>query len=154
MSVQPIPEGYHSLTVYLGVQKAAQAIEFYKKAFGAIEDFRLDAPDGRVGHAALRIGSSMLMLSEPCEQGALGSPDIAGKPPFGLHLYVEDADATFRRALDAGAQQLTPVTDMFYGDRTGTLKDPYGHCWFIATHKEDLSPDEIRRRAEEMFKQG
>jgi PhnB protein len=153
MNVQAIPEGYHSLTVYLGVKEAAQAIEFYKKAFGAIEDFRLDTPDGRVGHAALRIGSSMLMLSEPCEQGALGSPDQTAKPPFGLHLYVKDADAVYQRAVDAGAESLTPVADMFYGDRTGTLKDPYGHCWFIATHKQDLTPDEIRKRAQEMFKQ-
>ncbi|HEX8592331.1 MAG TPA: VOC family protein [Pseudomonas sp.] len=154
MSVQAIPEGFNSLTVFLGIKEAAQAIEFYKQAFGATEDFRLDTPDGRVGYAALRIGTSMLMMSEPCEQGALGSPEKSGKPPVGLHLYVQDADATYQRALDAGAEQLTPVTDMFYGDRTGTLKDPYGHCWFIATHKQDLSPDEIRKRAEEMFKQG
>lgn len=153
MSVQAIPECYHSLTVYLGVREAAQAIEFYKKAFGATEDFRLDTPDGRVGHASLRVGDSMLMLSEPCEQGALGSLDKTGKPPFGLYLYVEDADATYQRALDAGAEQLVPMADMFYGDRTGTLKDPFGHCWFIATHTEDLSPDEIRKRAEEMFRQ-
>ncbi|WP_426140659.1 VOC family protein [Pseudomonas sp. DWP3-1-2] len=153
MSVQAIPEGFHSLTAFLSIQQAADAIEFYKKAFGATEDFRLDTPDGRVGYAALRIGNSMLMMSEPCEQGALGSPDPSGKSPVGLHLYVEDVDGTCQRAIEAGAEQLMPVTDMFYGDRTGTLKDPYGHCWLIATHKQDLSVDEIRKRAAEMFNQ-
>ena len=153
MSVQPIPDDYRSLTLYLGVKGASEAIEFYKKAFGANEDFRLDTSDGRVGHAALRIGSSMLMLGEPCDEGVLGSPAANSKAASGLYLYVEDADQVFNRALDAGAEQIMPMADQFYGDRSGTLRDPYGHVWFIATHKEDLAPEEIRRRAEEMFKQ-
>ncbi|SQF99927.1 glyoxalase/bleomycin resistance protein/dioxygenase [Paucimonas lemoignei] len=153
MSVQSIPDDYHSLTIYLGVKGASEAIEFYKKAFGAVQDFRLDSPDGRVAHAALRVGNSMLMLGEPCDEGVLGSPETLGKVPSGLYLYVEDADQVFQRALEAGAEQVMPMTDQFYGDRSGTLRDPYGHVWFIATHKEELSPEEIHRRAQEMFKQ-
>jgi len=153
MSVQSVPDDYRSLTIYLGVKGASEAIEFYKNAFGATQDFRLDTPDGRVGHAALRIGSSMLMLGEPCEEGVLGSPAADSKVPSGLYLYVDDADQVFSRALDAGAEQIMPMADQFYGDRSGTLRDPYGHVWFIATHKEDIAPEEIRRRAEEMFKQ-
>ncbi|KFE53829.1 VOC family protein [Pseudomonas syringae] len=153
MSVQSVPDDYRSLTIYLGVKGASGAIEFYKKAFGATQDFRLDTPDGRVGHAALRIGSSMLMLGEPCEEGVLGSPAADSKVPSGLYLYVDDADQVFNQALDAGAEQIMPMADQFYGDRSGTLRDPYGHVWFIATHKEDIAPEEIRRRAEEMFKQ-
>ncbi|MGV6397063.1 VOC family protein [Pseudomonas caspiana] len=153
MSVQSVPDDYRSLTIYLGVKGASEAIEFYKKAFGATQDFRLDTPDGRVGHAALRIGSSMLMLGEPCEEGVLGSPAADSKVPSGLYLYVNDADQVFNQALDAGAEQIMPMADQFYGDRSGTLRDPYGHVWFIATHKEDIAPEEIRRRAEEMFKQ-
>ena len=153
MSVQSIPDDYHSLTIYLGVKGASEAIEFYKKAFGAVQDFRLDSPDGRVAHAALRVGNSMLMLGEPCDEGVLGSPETLGKVPSGLYLYVGDADQVFQRALEAGAEQVMPMTDQFYGDRSGTLRDPYGHVWFIATHKEELSPEEIHRRAQEMFKQ-
>jgi len=153
MSVQSIPDDYHSLTIYLGVKGASEAIEFYKKAFGAVQDFRLDSPDGRVAHAALRVGNSMLMLGEPCDEGVLGSPETLGKVPSGLYLYVEDADQVFQRALEAGAEQVMPMSDQFYGDRSGTLRDPYGHVWFIATHKEELSPEEIHRRAQEMFKQ-
>jgi len=153
MSVQSVPDNYRSLTIYLGVKGASKAIEFYKNAFGATQDFRLDTPDGRVGHAALRIGSSMLMLGEPCEEGVLGSPAADSKVPSGLYLYVDDADQVFNQALDAGAEQIMPMADQFYGDRSGTLRDPYGHVWFIATHKEDIAPEEIRRRAEEMFKQ-
>jgi PhnB protein len=152
MNVQNPPEHYHSLTVYLGVERAAEAIEFYKQAFGAVEAFRLDTPDGRVGHAALRIGNSMLMVSEPCDQGLFGSPKSEGKVTFGMYLYVEQADQVFRQAIEAGAQEVMPVTDQFYGDRSGTLKDPYGHVWFVASHTQDLTPDEIRQRAAEIFK--
>jgi PhnB protein len=154
MTVQNPPEHYHSLTVYLGMERAAEAIEFYKKAFGATEEFRLNSPDGRVGHAALRIGNSMLMLSEPCEQGMFDSPRSEGKTSFGLYLYLENADEVFGTAIEAGGIEIMPVADQFYGDRSGTLKDPFGHVWFVATHTQDLTPDEIRRRAEEMFKQG
>ncbi len=153
MSVQSVPDDYRSLTIYLGVKGASQAIEFYKKAFGAVQDFRLDSPDGRVAHAALRVGNSMLMLGEPCDEGVLGSPDPLNKVSSGLYLYVEDADQVFREALEMGAEQIMPMADQFYGDRSGTLRDPYGHVWFVASHKEDLTPEEIHRRAQEMFKQ-
>lgn len=153
MSVKPIPEGQHSLTVYMGVSPAAEAIEFYKKAFGAQEMFRLDAPGGRVGHAELQIGDSRLMLAEPCDQGGFVSPPPGSKTSFAMHLYVPDVDEQFKRAVEAGASVVTEVQDMFYGDRSGSVRDPFGHLWFIGTHTEDLSPDEIRERAMEMFGQ-
>ncbi|WP_341962949.1 VOC family protein [Pseudomonas sp. RC10] len=153
MSVKPIPDGQHSLTVYLGVSPAAEAIEFYKNAFGANEMFRLDSPDGRVGHAELQIGDSRLMLADPCDQGGFTSADPHGKTSFAMHLYVPDVDEQFKRAVDAGATIVTDVQDMFYGDRSGSVRDPFGHLWFIGTHKEDLTPDEIRERAMKMFSQ-
>lgn len=153
MTVKAIPEGFHSLTVYMGVKDAAKAIEFYKKAFGAVENFRLNGPDGKVGHAELQIGDSRLMLADPCDQGGLGSPDLEGKTSFGMHLYVPDVDAQYQRAIDAGAKVERAVQDQFYGDRSGTLRDPFGHLWFISTHKEDLTPEEIGLRAEAAFKQ-
>jgi len=152
MSVKPIPEGYHSITPYLGILKAAEAIEFYKKAFGATQVMRLDMPDGRVGHAELRIGDSAIMLGTPCDQGPLSDPDNA--VAVGLHLYVTDVDKSFQRALDAGAKAVSEVKNQFYGDRSGTLKDPYGHVWFLATRKEDLTEEQIKQRAMEMFSQG
>jgi PhnB protein len=153
MSVKPIPEGFHSLTVYMGVSPADKAIDFYKKAFGAEELFRLDGPGGRVGHAELQIGDSRLMVSEPCDQGGFVSPDPGGKTSFGMHLYVLDVDQQFKRAVDAGATVVIEVQDMFYGDRSGSVRDPFGHLWFIGTHKEDLTPDQIRERAMKMFGQ-
>ncbi|MEB0091718.1 VOC family protein [Pseudomonas sp. CCI4.2] len=153
MSVKAIPEGFHSLTVYMGVKDAAKAIEFYKEAFGAVESFRLSGPDGRVGHAELQIGDSRLMLCDPCDQGGFSSADPNGVTSFGMHLYVTDVDAQFKRAIDAGAKVSREVQDQFYGDRSGTLRDPFGHLWFIATHKEDLTPEEIGKRAEVAFKQ-
>ncbi|SDT34140.1 PhnB protein [Pseudomonas granadensis] len=137
MSVKPIPEGYHSITPYLGIHKAAEAIDFYKKAFGATEVMRLAMPDGSIGHAELRIGDSAIMLGSPCDQGPLSNPEQAVS--VGLHLYVADVDRSFKQALDAGATSVSEVQDQFYGDRSGTLKDPYGHLWFLATHKEDLT---------------
>ncbi|MDB6141400.1 MAG: glyoxalase [Pseudomonas sp.] len=153
MSVKPIPEGFHSLTVYLAVKDAAKAIDFYKKAFGAIEHFRLNSPDGKVGHAELQIGSSRLMMCDPCDQGGFTSPSLDSKPSFAMHLYVPDVDAQFKRAIDAGAKVEREVQDQFYGDRMGTLKDPFGHLWLVSTHKQDLTPDEIGERAKEAFKQ-
>lgn len=152
MTAKPVPEGYHSITPYLGIHKAAEAIEFYKKAFGATEVMRLAMPDGGIGHAELRIGDSAIMLGTPCDQGPLSNPDDS--PSVGLHLYVNDVDQSFKQALDAGATAVSEVKDQFYGDRTGTLKDPYGHLWFLATHKEDLTQEEIEQRAQEMFSQG
>ncbi|UVM58322.1 VOC family protein [Pseudomonas sp. B21-012] len=152
MAVKPIPEGQHSITPYLGIKDAAKAIEFYKKAFGALEMFRLDGPDGRVGHAELKIGDSSLMLGDPCDQsGGLVSSQSLNGTAVGLHLYVEDADATYAQALAAGASQVSEVKDQFYGDRSGTLKDPFGNLWFVSTHKEDLSVEEIRERAAKLF---
>jgi len=152
MSVKPIPEGYHSITPYLGIQKAAEAIEFYKKAFGATEVMRLSMPDGGIGHAELRIGDCPIMLGTPCDQGPLSNPDTS--PSVGLHLYVTDVDKSYKQAIAAGATVVSEVKDQFYGDRSGTLKDPYGHLWFLATRKEDLTQEQIEQRAKEMFQQG
>ncbi|MNO17625.1 hypothetical protein D3C76_73240 [compost metagenome] len=152
MTVKAIPEGQHSITPYLGIQGASEAIEFYKNAFGAVEMFRLTAPDGKVGHAELKIGDSTIMLAEPCSEGPLRSAQSQTEgAAIGLHLYVEDVDKQFAQAIKAGGKEVSAVKDQFYGDRTGTLKDPYGNLWFLATHKEDLSPDEIKRRAAKMF---
>jgi PhnB protein len=148
-AVKPIPEGYHSVTPYLIVKGAAQAIAFYEQAFGAQELYRMPGPDGRVGHAELRIGDSRIMLAdEHPEVGAL-SPGSVGGSPVTIHLYVEDVDATFARATAAGARTTRPVADQFYGDRLGILTDPFGHVWSVATHREDVSEDEMRRRAEQ-----
>lgn len=152
MNVKAIPDGYHSLTPYMGIDKAGEAIEFYKKAFGATQVMRLDMPDGRVGHAELRIGDSSLMLGTPCDQMALRNPDE--HTSIGLHLYVEDVDAQFQRAVDAGATVVSEPKDQFYGDRSASVKDPFGHLWFLVTHKEDLTEEQIRQRAMELFKQG
>lgn len=152
MNVKAIPDGYHSLTPYMGIHKAGEAIDFYKKAFGATQVMRLDMPDGRVGHAELRIGDSSLMLGTPCDQMALRNPDE--HTSIGLHLYVEDVDAQFQRAVDAGATVVSEPKDQFYGDRSASVKDPFGHLWFLATHKEDLTEEQIRQRAMELFKQG
>ena len=147
-SARPIPDGYHTATPYLIVDDAARAIEFYKKAFGAAEKVRFAAPGGRVGHAEIQIGDSPIMLAdEHPEIGAL-SPHRIGGSPVSIMLYVEDVDRVVERALAAGAKLLRPVQDQFYGDRSGTLADPAGHTWHVATHKEDLSLEEIKRRGE------
>jgi PhnB protein len=152
-SVRPVPEGYHSVTPYLVVDGAAGAIEFYKKVFGATEVLRMAAPGGRVGHAEIRIGDSLIMLAdEHPDMGARG-PKAFGGSPVTLHLYVADVDAVARQAVAAGAKERRPVKDQFYGDRSGTFEDPYGHVWHIATHKEDLSPDELKRRAKQAMQQ-
>jgi PhnB protein len=154
MTIKPIPDGYHSVTPYLSIKGAAEAIEFYRRAFSATELFRLVTPSGVIGHAEIKIGDSPIMLADPCEEGAFRNPQSLGGSSVGLHVYVEDVDALFARAVDAGAKTVRPVQDQFYGDRTGTLEDPFGHVWFVATHKEELTPEEINRRAEALFKQG
>jgi PhnB protein len=154
MTVKPIPDGYHSITPYLMINGATEAIEFYKQAFGATEIFRLSHPNGQIGHAEIKIGDSSIMLADPCEQGAFQAPQSLGGSSVALHVYVEDVDARFAQAISAGAKAVKPVFDQFYGDRTGTLQDPFGHIWFIATHKKDITPEEINRRAEALFQQG
>lgn len=154
MTIKTIPDGYHSVTPYLSIKGAAEAIDFYKRAFSATELFRLVAPSGEIGHAEIKIGDSPIMLADPCEEGAFRNPQSLGGSSVGLHVYVEDVDALFVQAVDAGAKAVRPVQDQFYGDRTGTLEDPFGHVWFLATHKEELTPEEINRRAEALFKQG
>jgi PhnB protein len=144
--VKPVPEGYHTVTPYLIVNAGAKALDFYARAFGAIERLRIDA-GGKIGHAEITIGDSCVMLAdEHPEIGALG-PTTVGGSPVSLHLYVEDVDAVVARAVAAGATLVRPVADQFYGDRVGGVADPFGHRWFIATHKEDLSPEELHRRA-------
>lgn len=154
MTVKAIPDGYHSVTPYLSIKGAAEAIDFYKRAFGATELFRLVAASGEIGHAEIRIGDSTIMLADPCATGTFRSPRSLGGSSVGLHVYVEDVDARFAQAVNAGAKAVKPVQDQFYGDRTGTLEDPFGHVWFLATHKEDLTPEDINRRAEALYKQG
>jgi PhnB protein len=146
MPVKPIPDGYHSLTPYLVVKGAGDAIDFYKKAFGATERMRLQSPDGKVGHAELDIGDSVFMLAdEHPEMGAVG-PETVGGTPVSLMIYCENVDQVFKRAIEAGAVELRPLKDQFYGDRSGSLRDPYGHHWTIATHVEDVSPEQIAER--------
>jgi len=144
--VKPVPDGYHHITPYLVIQGAAAAIDFYKKVFGATELFRMAQPDGRVGHAELKIGDSVFMLADEFPEMQTVGPKTLGNTPVGLHLYVEDADATFNHALSLGAKVKKPMADQFYGDRSGTIEDPFGHKWTIATHKEDVSPEEMKRR--------
>ena len=145
--VKPIPEGYGTVTPYLIVDGAARAIEFYRQAFGAEETFRMEGPGGKVGHAEIKIGDSHVMLAdEHPEMGARG-PQSFGGSPISLVLYVEDVDATVSRAVEAGAKLTRPVANQFYGDRTGGVEDPFGHAWYVATHVEDVSEEEMKKRA-------
>jgi PhnB protein len=147
MAVRPIPEGYHSVTPYLAVEDASKAIEFYKEAFGAEENLRMPGPDGKIAHAELQIGDSKLMLSDPFPQSNVRPPSERGGPTGSVFLYVEDVDATFEQAQQAGAEVVSELEDMFWGDRFGTLSDPFGHVWSVATHKEDLSEEEMAERS-------
>jgi PhnB protein len=149
--VAPIPPGYHTVTPYLAIRKAARAIDFYKKAFGAAESYRLEAPDGSIAHAEIRIGDSPVMLSDENPEMGSKSPQTLGGTPANLLLYVEDVDAAFRRAVAAGATATMPPADMFWGDRYGKLLDPFGHEWSLATHIEDLTPAQIAERARSAF---
>lgn len=141
-----IPDGYHSVTPYLIVKGAARALEFYKKAFNAQELYRMDAPGGTIGHAEIQIGDSRIMLSDEFPEMGARSPETLGGSPIGLCIYVENVDVLFKQAVAAGGKEERPVKDQFYGDRSGTLRDPFGHQWTIATHKEDVSPEEMARR--------
>jgi PhnB protein len=153
MPVKPIPDGYHSVTPYLIVNGAARAIEFYKKAFGATELLRFDGPDGKIGHAEIKIGDSPVMLADEHPGTLSRSPKSYGGSPVGILLYVDNVDAVASQAVAAGAKVLRPVKDQFYGDRSGTFADPFGHVWTIATHIEDVPPEEIDRRVAAMMKQ-
>ena len=153
MAVKPIPDGYHTATPYLVVNNAAEALAFYKQAFGATESLRLNAPSGEVAHAEIKIGDSPIMLADEMPDSEFHSPKSIGGTPVSIMLYVEDVDVRFTKATRAGAKALRPVQDQFYGDRSGTLQDPFGHIWTIATHKEDVTPEEINKRAAAMFQQ-
>ena len=151
MPAKPIPEGYHSITPYMTVRDAARAIEFYKQAFGAHDRGVMKGPGGKIMHAELVIGDSIIMLADEFPEFGSLSPQSIGGSGMGLHIYVEDVDSAFDRAVHAGAKVEMPVADMFWGDRYGKLQDPFGHKWSIATHKADLSPAEIEKAQEEFM---
>ena len=140
--VKPIPEGYHTITPYLYITGASKAIDWYKRAFGAEEMVRMDGPNGTIGHAEIKIGDSMVMLADASDR----SPQARGGPTTGFVLYVNDVDAAFKKAMDLGGKQVQPLEDKFYGDRMGTLSDPFGHEWSLGTHIEDVSPEEMQKR--------
>jgi PhnB protein len=146
-TVRPIPAGYHTATPYLIVNNGAAALEFYKKAFGAAELFRMTKPDGRVGHAEIKIGNSVIVLADEVPEMGARSPQSLGGSPVSILLYVEDVDRVFNQAVAAGAKVQRPVQNQFYGDRIGGVADPFGHVWYIATHVEDVSPEEMQKRA-------
>ena len=136
---------------YLAIKNAARALEFYEKAFGATVRYTLLMPDGRVGHAEISLGDSIVMLSDELPEYGGKAPEALGGSPVSIHLYVDDVDAFFKRALAAGARERKRVEDQFYGDRSGQLEDPFGHLWWVATHKEDVAPDEMQKRVRAMF---
>ena len=147
--VAPVPKGYHTITPYLCLRGAGDALEFYKRAFGAQELFRMDAPGGKIGHAEIQIGDSRIMLADEFPEMPdliLKSPQTLSAASGGLHLYVEDVDAWFQRAVDAGAIVKRPLTNQFYGDRSATLEDPSGQIWTISSHVENVSPEEMQKR--------
>lgn len=147
--VKAIPDGYHAVTPYLAIKGARQALEFYKKAFGAEVIYTLDMPDGRIGHAEVQIGNSRLMLSDEMPEmpdAITRSPSTLGGSTTGFNIYLENADDAFQKAVAAGAKVRRPVTTQFYGDRSGTLEDPFGHFWTLSTHVEDIAPEEIKKR--------
>jgi PhnB protein len=150
MAVKYIPEGYHNATPYLIIKGAARAIDFYKQVFGATELMRFPGPGGSIGHAEIKIGDSPIMLADEAPQMGYRSPQSIGGTPVSLMLYVQDVDKVVDRAVKAGARLERPVADQFYGDRNGTIQDPFGHVWTIGTHKEDVSPEEMQRRAAAM----
>ncbi len=151
MSVNAIPEGFHSLTPYLIIKDAAKAIDFYKRAFGAEEGLKLEGPGGMIAHAELKVGNSHLMMTEENAECEFRGPATLGGTTVSLCLYVEDVDQVFANAIAEGATEMRPVMDQFYGDRAGTLQDPFGHVWTVATHKEDLTTEEINQRMVEFM---
>ena len=150
--VKPIPDGYHQVTPYLAIRGAAKAIDFYKKAFGAKERLRMEAPGGMIGHAELQIGDSIVMLADEFAGMDFLGPEARGGTTVTIHLYVRDCDAVVAKAQNAGAKVIRPLKDEFYGDRTASVRDPFGHVWHVSTHKEELSKAELRRRARAAMK--
>lgn len=153
MPVSPIPEGYHTVTPYLILKNAAAAIEFYKKALGAVELFRMQAPGGKIGHAEIRIGDSPVMLADEYPDMGYKGPESLGGTSVSLMVYVADVDKVYAQAIAAGGKELRPLQNQFYGDRSGTLSDPFGHMWTISSHVEDVSEEEMAKRAESAMKQ-
>lgn len=147
MAINPIPEGYHTISAYLAVHDAARAIEYYVKAFGAKELVRMQAPGGKIGHAELELGDSRIMLSDPFPQASTRPPKELGGTSAGVFMYVADVDAVVKQAVEAGATVTMEVANQFWGDRFGTIMDPFGHIWSIATHVEDVPPEEMAERA-------
>jgi len=145
-SVKPMPEGYHNVTPYLFVRGALSAIDFYKNAFGATEIMRLPGPDGRIMHAELRIGDSIVMLADENPHLGMMSPQTVGGFSAGMHLYVPNVDAVVQKAIENGAKPVRPIKDQFYGDRSGSILDPFGHMWTVSTHVEDVAPEEMKKR--------
>ena len=153
MPVSPIPEGYHSVTPYLILTNAAAAIEFYKKAFGAVELLRMAAPGGKIGHAEIKIGDSPVMLADEFPDMGFKGPESLGGTPVSLMVYVDDVDKIYPQAIAAGGKEMRPLQNQFYGDRAGTLTDPFGHVWTVSTHVEDVSEEELAKRAEAAMKE-
>jgi PhnB protein len=151
--VKPIPEGYQVLTPYLICKDAGRAIEFYKTVLGAKEKMRMPAPDGKIGHAELQFGGSQLMLADEYPEMGYRGPQAIGGSPVSLHLYVEDVDGVFKRAISAGAKERQALENKFYGDRSGTIEDPFGHIWNLSSHVEDVPPEEMEKRAAAMYSQ-
>lgn len=151
-TVKAIPEGYHSITPYLIVQNAAAALEFYKKALGAQERMRMNGPNGKICHAEMQIGDSVVMLADECPEMNVYSPQTTGKSSVHIHIYTQDVDSFFARAIAAGATSIRPLQNQFYGDRSGCFQDPYGHVWGVATHIEDVTYDEMLKRMQNMQK--
>ena len=149
-AVKPVPEGYPQVTPYLVVEGAEAAIEFYGTVFGATERMRLPGPDGTIGHAELQLGDSLIMVADEAPQLGIRGPKVIGGTPVTISVYVEDVDGVVERAVQAGATLLRPVEDQFYGDRSGQFEDPFGHRWSVATHVEDVSPEEMGRRAADL----
>lgn len=152
-STSPIPTGFHTVTPSLIVRNAAEAIEFYKKALGAEEIMRMAGPDGKIGHAELKIGDSIIFLTDENPSMGCKSPQTLGGAAGNLYLYVEDVDTAFQRAIDAGGKVTMPVTDMFWGDRFGNFTDPYGHTWGLSTHTQDMTPEEMEQGAKDFYAQ-
>lgn len=153
VAVKPVPEGYHTITPHMTVRGGDRAIDFYRRAFGAEEISRMYAPDGKhLMHAELQIGDSRFFIMDEVPGMECHSPETLGGSPSGLYLYIRDVDKAFKKAVDAGAKVKRPVEDMFWGDRTGSVQDPFGYTWDLATHKEDVPPEEMKRRGEEFFR--